>query len=86
MKFYHVAPEKEAVDIINKGIYPNDKGEITIIVLKDNFLMNKYIFDVYAWEVLKVDIYCALRSSSRESKGTFLPAVSPVYYRQFIKW
>jgi len=69
MKFYHVAPEKEVSDIFNRGIYPNEKGEITIIVLNDNFLMNKYIFDLYAWEVLGVDIYCAFEIQQHGIEG-----------------
>ncbi len=59
MKFYHVAPEEEVSNIFNRGIYPDDKGEILLVVLKENFLMSKFIFDAYAYEVLGVDLYCA---------------------------
>ena len=69
MQFYHVAPEKVVSDIFNQGIYSNEKGEITVIVLNDNFLMGKYIFDVYAWEILGVDIYCAFEIRQQAIEG-----------------
>jgi hypothetical protein len=58
MKFYHVAPEGQVEKIYRSGIEANEKGEIPVIALKDDFLLKKFIFDLYAHEVLKVDIYC----------------------------
>ncbi|MGD2088084.1 MAG: hypothetical protein PVH61_18030 [Candidatus Aminicenantes bacterium] len=58
MKFYHVAPEAQVEKIYRSGIQANERGEIPVIALKDDFLLKKFIFDVYAHEVLKVDIYC----------------------------
>lgn len=69
MKFYHVAPEKQVSNIFNSGIYPDAKGEIKIIVLKDNFLMTKYVLDMYAFEELGVDIYCAFEVSGEGIPG-----------------
>lgn len=58
MKFYHVAPETQVEKIYGSGIQANEKGEIPIIALKDDFLLNKFIFDLYAHEILGVDVYC----------------------------
>ncbi len=58
MKFYHVAPEAQVEKIFGGGIQANKQGEIPVIALKDDFLLKKFIFDLYAHEVLKVDIYC----------------------------
>ena len=58
MKFYHVAPEAQVEKIYRNGIQANEKGEIDIIALKEDFLLKKFIFDLYAHEVLRVDIYC----------------------------
>jgi hypothetical protein len=58
MKFYHVAPEAQVEKIYRNGIQANEKGEIPIITLKEDFLLKKFIFDLYAHEVLRVDIYC----------------------------
>lgn len=59
MKYYYVAPESEIEMLFTSGITAKGKPEITIIALNDNFLMTKYILDVYAYEVLGVDVYCA---------------------------
>ncbi len=59
MKYYYVAPDTEVDAIYSGGVSSGEKSEIAIIALSDTFLMTKYIFDVYAKEVLGVDIYCA---------------------------
>lgn len=58
MKFYHLAPEAQVEKIYGSGIQADEKGEIPVIALKDDFLLKKFIFDLYAHEVLNVDIYC----------------------------
>jgi len=59
MKFYHVSEESEVQNIYSKGIPANADNEIVLMVLSDSFLMKKFLFDVYAHEVLKADTYCA---------------------------
>jgi hypothetical protein len=59
MKYYHVAPDSEANAIFSGGIEARDGREIPIIALHESFLMSKFIFDVYAHEILDVDVYCA---------------------------
>ncbi len=58
MRYFYLAAEKDLNSIYNNGITADNKGEIKIIVLKDDFLMDKTIFDMYAYEVLGLDIYC----------------------------
>ncbi len=55
MKYYYVASEKEGKKIKEKGIVADDRGAISIIALKDSFLMDKFVIDVYAYEVLGVE-------------------------------
>ncbi len=58
MRYFHLAPEKDLTSIYNNGITADNKGEIKIIALREDFLMDKFIFDIYAYEVLGLDIYC----------------------------
>lgn len=58
MRYFYLAPENELSTIFTKGIKADENGEIKIIVLKDDFLMDKFIFDVYANEVLGLEAYC----------------------------
>jgi len=69
MKFYHIAKESDLSNIFSKGIYPNEKGEIFLIVLNDDFIMKKFIFDVYAHEYLDVNEYCAFEVSESGVEG-----------------
>lgn len=70
MKFYHVAPEAQVEKIYGSGIQANEKGEIPIIVLKDDFLLKKFIFDLYAHEVLGVDVYCLFEITPEGVEGS----------------
>ncbi len=58
MRYFYLAPENELSTIFTRGINADEKGEIKIIVLKEGFLMDKFIFDVYAHEVLGLETYC----------------------------
>lgn len=69
MKYYHVAAENEVDKIYNNGIYANKKNEIILVVLKDDFLLKKFILDVYAHEELGVDTYCAFEISPTGVEG-----------------
>ncbi len=69
MKYYYAAPETEANNIYNKGITANTRAEIPIIALKDDFLLKKFIFDLYAHEVLGVDIYCLFEIQAEGVNG-----------------
>jgi hypothetical protein len=69
MKFYHVAKEKELSNIFSKGIPSDEKGEIILIVLKDDFMMKKFILDVYAHEELRLDTYCAFEVLEQGVEG-----------------
>jgi hypothetical protein len=69
MKYYHIAPEKELSNIFSKGLSANEKGDIIIIALQDDFMLKKFVFDVYAHEVLGVDTYCAFEILARAIEG-----------------
>jgi len=69
MKYYHVAPENEVDKIYNNGIYANKKNEIILVVLKDDFLLKKFLLDVYAHEELGVDTYCAFEIKPEGVQG-----------------
>ena len=68
MKFYHAALEKE----LNK--ISNDRGEIPLIVLVDEFMLKKFIFDLYAHEILGVDVYCLFEIKPQGIAGPLLNA------------
>jgi hypothetical protein len=70
MRFYHPAPEKELNKIYNDGIQANDRGEIPLIVLKEDFMLKKYIFDLYAYEIMGVDVYCLFEIKAQGIEGT----------------
>ncbi|UCH95576.1 MAG: hypothetical protein JSV88_01680 [Candidatus Aminicenantes bacterium] len=74
MKFYHAAPEANIEKIFASGIRANQKGEIPIIVLKDDFLLKKFIFDVYAHEVLGLDVYCLFEIKEEGIRGPLFEA------------
>ncbi|NIM16068.1 MAG: hypothetical protein GTO45_29045 [Candidatus Aminicenantes bacterium] len=69
MKYYHVAGESEVDKIYNNGIYANDRNEIILVVLKDDFLLKKFVLDMYAYEELGVDTYCAFEISPAGVEG-----------------
>ena len=69
MIFYHAAPEKELNKIYNDGIHANDRGEIPLIVLKDEFMLKKFLFDLYAHEILGVDVYCLFEIKPQGIEG-----------------
>lgn len=58
VRYFYLAPEEELSSIFSDGITADENGEIKIILLKDDFLMDKFIFDLYAYEVLDMEIYC----------------------------
>jgi len=58
MRYFYLASEDQLSSIYTNGIKADKHGEIEIIALQEDFLMDKYIFDVYAYEVLGLDIYC----------------------------
>jgi hypothetical protein len=74
MKFYHVAPEAQVEKIYGSGIQANEKGEIPIIALKDDFLLKKFIFDLYAHEVLRLDVYCLFEITQEGVEGSLFEA------------
>jgi hypothetical protein len=69
MKYYHVAEESAVQNIYSKGITPDTANKIILIVLSDSFIMKKFLFDVYAHEVLKTDTYCAFEIDSAGVTG-----------------
>ena len=84
MKFYHVAPEAQVEKIYGSGIQANEKGEIPIIALKDDFLLKKFIFDLYAHEVLKVDIYCIFEVIAEGFTGPLIESdISSIFSDSF---
>ncbi len=58
MRYFYLAPDEALNSIYTNGIKADEKGEIRIIALKDDFLMDKFVFDVYAYEILNLDVYC----------------------------
>jgi hypothetical protein len=58
MRYFYLASEDQLSSIYTNGIKADEHGEIPIIALNEDFLMDKYIFDVYAYEILRLDIYC----------------------------
>lgn len=58
MRYYYLAPEGKSNTTFTNGIEADGKGLIPLILLKDDFLMDKFIFDMYAYEVLELDVYC----------------------------
>lgn len=69
MKYFYIAPEKQQNDIFQKGIHANESGNITLVVLKDDFLMKKFVFDMYAYEELKLDVYCLFEIAEEGVEG-----------------
>ena len=74
MIFYHPAPEKELNKIYNDGIHANDQGEIPLIVLKEDFMLKKFIFDLYAYEIMGVEVYCLFEIKAQGIEGSFFDA------------
>lgn len=69
MKFYYIAPEEKLNSLFQDGIQADEKGNIVLIVLKEDFLMKKFVFDVYAYEVLKLDVYCLFEVAGDAVEG-----------------
>jgi hypothetical protein len=63
MKYYYVAPDRDVDGIYSSGVDMKGNPKIPIIALHESFLMTKYIMDVYAHDVLEVDVYCAFEVS-----------------------
>ncbi len=58
MRYFYLASEDQLSSIYTTGIKADKNGYIRIIALQEDFLMDKYIFDVYAYEILGLEIYC----------------------------
>ncbi|MCU0288907.1 MAG: hypothetical protein MUF15_21245 [Acidobacteria bacterium] len=58
MRYFYLAPEDQLSSIYTTGIKADKDKEIKIIALQEDFLMDKYIFDIYAYEILGIDVYC----------------------------
>lgn len=69
MRYFYLAPEEALNSIYSDGIKADENGEIRIITLKDDFLMDKFIFDVYAYEILELDIYCLFQILDEGIRG-----------------
>lgn len=72
MRYFYLASEDQLSSIYTNGIKADKNGEIKIIALQEDFLMDKYIFDVYAYEVLGLDIYCLFHILPLGFKGKIL--------------
>jgi hypothetical protein len=84
MKFYHAAPEKELHKIYNDGIHANERGEIPLIVLADEFMLKKFIFDLYAHEILGVEVYCLFEINPQGIAGPLSNAnIDNIFSRLF---
>ncbi len=58
MRYFYLAPETELKTIFTNGIKPNEKGEINVIVLRDDFVIDKFMFDLLAHEIHGLNVYC----------------------------
>ncbi len=58
MRYFYLGSETQLSSIFNKGILADSQGEIRLIVLKEGFLMDKFVCDVIASEIYKWDVYC----------------------------
>ena len=74
MRYYYAAPEGEINKIYQEGIHAGPTGTIPIITLTEDFLMKKFIFDVYAHEVMKTDLYCLFEVDEEGINSTLLDA------------
>jgi len=71
MRYFYLAPENELSTVFTGGIKADVNGEIKVIVLKDDFLMDKFIFDAYAYEVLGLEAYCLFQVLLSGISGEF---------------
>jgi len=85
MKFYYLAPEAMQSAIFSKGIQAAADNQITLMVLKDDFIMTKFLFDVYAYEELGVDTYCAFEISPEGMQGPLSESDSKSIFSQALK-
>jgi hypothetical protein len=69
-----VASEDTVSSIFHEGIYANEKNQIILIALKDDFIMKKFVLDVYAHEELGTDTYCAFEVSEQALEGPLFEA------------
>lgn len=76
MRYYYLAPENQLRTIYSRGVSASADGYIRIIVLEDSFLMDKYLFDVIAWEIMNLDVYCLFQISEQGIEGRLEPEVS----------
>ncbi|HLP60678.1 MAG TPA: hypothetical protein VK186_17680 [Candidatus Deferrimicrobium sp.] len=86
MRYFYVASEDRLSSIYTSGIKADKDKEIKIIALQEDFLMDKYIFDVYAYEVLGLDVYCLFHILPLGFQGEILDSnINHIFARVFKK-
>ena len=93
MKYFYAAPVHEGNTISEEGIKSDDRGVIELIALKEGFLMQKFVFDVYSSEVIGSDEYSLFEISpegivgqiTKTDKENFLADFFIVVMQPFIE-
>jgi len=83
MKYYYVAAVSEGNRIAEEGIKADEKGVIKIIVLKDTFIMDKFVLDVYATEIMGVDEYNYFEIVPKGISGQIIESISDNLFAEF---
>lgn len=85
MKYYYVVAEQSGNRTAEEGIQCDERGVITLITLKDTFLMDKFVLDVYAWEILGVEVYSLFEISLKGIGGEILDSDIDNLFSEFFK-
>lgn len=85
MKYYYIAKAEEGNRIAETGIKAGEKGIINIIVLKDTFLMDKFVLDVYAYEVMGLEEYNYFEIMAKGISGQIIDSEIDNLFTEFFK-
>ncbi|MCK5058591.1 MAG: hypothetical protein KAT34_18190 [Candidatus Aminicenantes bacterium] len=85
MKYYYVAAEQYGNRIAEEGIQCDESGVITVITLKDTFLMDKFVLDVYTCEVLGLEEYSLFEISLKGIAGELLDSNIDNLFSEFFQ-
>jgi hypothetical protein len=85
MKYYYVAPVNESNRVAEEGIRADGKGVIRIIVLKDSFIMDKFVLDVYANEIMGLEEYSYFEILFNGISGQLIDSISDNLFAEFFQ-
>jgi hypothetical protein len=85
MKYYYIAPDSQLKNILESGIKADADKIIKIVTFRDDFVVLKYVFDIFAYEILHHDYYILFKIVEKGIQMPLLDSISKSKLAVFFK-